>query len=187
MQPAINSLETLSDLFQEVDGNYRLFDMGCRLSKLSVKDFNDFEHSQKPYALPWLKHAWIGILLWQTEQQHAVPTIWFLKFPLDEQGYLIQASRDEFLSQLLETIGTNMLDQKESAAMADKLQHSNLAFTPDQDRMAAFNAQARALLKQPESDFYQPVRDYIMAPGHSEGWQELGLQGFADLVSRVPD
>jgi len=187
MQPAINSLETLTDLFKEVDGHYRLFDMGCRLSKLSVKDFNDFELSQKPYALPWLKHAWIGILLWQTEQQHAAPTIWFLKFPLDEQGYLIQASRDEFLSQLLETIGTNMLDQKESAAMADKLQHSNLAFTPDQDRMAAFNAQARALLKQSASDFYEPVRDYIMASGHSEGWQELGLQGFADLVSRVPD
>ena len=187
MQPTINSLATLSDLFKEVDGHYRLFDLGCRLSKLSVKDFNEFELGHKPYELPWLKHAWIGILLWQTEQQHAAPTIWFLKFPLDEQGYLIQASRDEFLNQLLDTIGTNMLDQKQSAAMADKLQHSNLAFTPDQDRMAAFNAQAKALLKQPASDYYIPVRDYIMASGHAEGWQDLGLQGFADLVSRVPD
>ena len=35
--------------------------------------------------------------------------IWFLKFPLDEQGLLVQAARDEFLSMLLERVGESML------------------------------------------------------------------------------
>ena len=187
MQPAIESLQTLTDLFKEVGGQYRVFDMGCRLSKLSVSQFTDFETCKKPYPLPWLKHAWIGILLWQNQQQEAAPTIWFLKFPLDEQGFMIQASRDEFLNQLLDTIGTNMLDKEESAALADKLQHSNLAFTPDQDRMAAFNAQARSLLKQPASEFYQPARDYLLGEDLSTGWEALGVQGFADLAQRMED
>ena len=187
MQPAIHSLRTLSDLFKEVGGHFRLFDMGCRMSKLGVKDFHDFEACQKPYTLPWLKHAWVGIVLWHSEQQAAAPTIWFLKFPLDEQGYLIQAARDEFLNQLLEAIGTNMADRQESSAMADKMQHSSLAFTPDQERMAAFNAQVRALLKQPVSSYYEPVRSYILATEYSKGWQELGLQGFVDLAQRLPD
>ena len=187
MQPAIESLQTLSDLFNQVDGHYRIFDIGCRLKKLSTTEFSAFENSQKPYPMPWLRHAWVGILLWQNERQEAAPTIWFLKFPLDEQGFLIQAARDEFLNQLLETIGTNMLDQQESAAIGDKLQHSNLAFTPDQERMAAFNACARRVLKQPASAYYSAVRDYILAAKPSDEWQQLGVQGFADLVQRLED
>ncbi|MDP6968157.1 MAG: DUF3549 family protein [Gammaproteobacteria bacterium] len=187
MQPAINSLQTLSDLFNQVDGHYRIFDIGCRLTKLTATQFHAFENSQKPYPLPWLRHAWLGILLWQTQRQEAAPTIWFLKFPLDEQGYLVQAARDEFLNQLLETIGTNMLERQESAAIGDKLQHSNLAFTPDQERMAAFNAQARSLLKQSPSAFYQPVRQYILAAKQGDNWQQLGIQGFADLAQRLVD
>ena len=182
MQPAIDSLQTLSDLFKQVGGHYRIFDMGCRLTKLSATQFYEFEQSQKPYPLPWLRHAWVGILLWQTARQEAAPTIWFLKFPLDEQGYLIQAARDEFLHQLLATIGTNMLDQQESAAISDSLQNSHLAFSPDQDRMAAFNAHARSLLKQPASAFYEPVRQYMVADKRGVKWQELGIQGFADLA-----
>ena len=187
MQPAIESLQTLSDLFNQVDGHYRIFDVGCRLKKLSTTEFSAFENSQKPYPMPWLRHAWVGILLWHNDRQAAAPTIWFLKFPLDEQGFLIQAARDEFLNQLLETIGTNMLDQQESAAIGDKLQHSNLAFTPDQERMAAFNACARRVLKQPASAYYSAVRDYILAAKPSDEWQQLGVQGFADLVQRLED
>lgn len=187
MQPAIESLQTLSDLFNQVDGHYRIFDIGCRLAKLSTAEFSAFENSQKPYPMPWLRHAWVGILLWQNDRQEAAPTIWFLKFPLDEQGFLIQAARDEFLNQLLETIGTNMLDQQESVAIGDKLQHSNLAFTPDQERMAAFNACARRVLRQPTSSFYVPVRDYFLSAKPNDAWQQLGVQGFADIVQRLGD
>ena len=185
MQPAIESLQTLSDVFKHVDGHYRIFDMGCRLTKLSATRFYEFENSKKPYPLPWLRHAWVGILLWQTACQEAAPTIWFLKFPLDEQGFLIQAARDEFLHQLLATIGANMLDQQASAALSDSLQKSHLAFSPDQDRMAAFNACARSLLKQAASAFYQPVRQYMLADKQGDKWQELGIQGFADLAQHL--
>ena len=184
MQP----METLSDLLQQLQGQYRIYDMGCRLSKLSSTDFKAFEEGQKAYPLPWLRHAWVGILSWSPrtpEHKVSSPTIWFLKLPLDERGLLIQAARDEFLNQLLETIGTNMLDQQASTEWAEQLKHSNLAFTPDQARMAAFHAQASLALEQPASSYYSAVRSYMSNENSQQHWQELGLQGFADFAMRL--
>ncbi len=184
MQP----METLSDLLQQLQGQYRIYDMGCRLSKLSSTDFKKFEEGQKAYPLPWLRHAWVGILSWSPTSPKlgaSSPTIWFLKLPLDERGLLIQAARDEFLNQLLETIGTNMLDEQASAEWAEQLKHSNLAFTPDQARMAAFHAQASITLEQPASRFYPAVRSYMSSEDSQQNWQELGLQGFADFAMRL--
>jgi len=184
MQP----METLSDLLQQLQGQYRIYDMGCRLSKLSSADFKAFEEGRKAYPLPWLRHAWVGILSWSPktlEQKITTPTIWFLKLPLDERGQLIQAARDEFLNQLLETIGTNMLDQKASSEWAEQLKHSNLAFTPDQARMAAFHAQASLTLEQGASNFYADVKSYMESDTPERSWQELGLQGFADFAMRL--
>lgn len=184
MQP----METLSDLLQQLQGQYRIYDMGCRLSKLSSTDFKKFEEGQKAYPLPWLRHAWVGILSWSAKSPKlgaSSPTIWFLKLPLDERGLLIQAARDEFLNQLLETIGTNMLDEQASAEWAEQLKHSNLAFTPDQARMAAFHAQASITLEQPASRFYPAVRSYMSSEDSQQNWQELGLQGFADFAMRL--
>lgn len=184
MQP----METLSDLLQQLQGQYRIYDMGCRLSKLSSTDFKKFEEGQKAYPLPWLRHAWVGILSWSPKSPKLTassPTIWFLKLPLDERGLLIQAARDEFLNQLLETIGTNILDEQASAEWAEQLKHSNLAFTPDQARMAAFHAQASITLEQPASRFYPAVRSYMSSEDSQQNWQELGLQGFADFAMRL--
>jgi len=184
MQP----METLSDLLQQLQGQYHIYDMGCRLSKLSSTDFKKFEQGQKAYPLPWLRHAWVGILSWSAKSPKlgaSSPTIWFLKLPLDERGLLIQAARDEFLNQLLETIGTNMLDEQASAEWAEQLKHSNLAFTPDQARMAAFHAQASITLEQPASRFYPAVRSYMSSEDSQQNWQELGLQGFADFAMRL--
>ena len=184
MQP----METLSDLLQQLQGQYRIYDMGCRLSKLSSTDFKKFEEGQKAYPLPWLRHAWVGILSWLPKSPKlgaSSPTIWFLKLPLDERGLLIQAARDEFLNQLLETIGTNILDEQASAEWAEQLKHSNLAFTPDQARMAAFHAQASITLEQPASRFYPAVRSYMSSEDSQQNWQELGLQGFADFAMRL--
>ncbi|MCO4837515.1 MAG: DUF3549 family protein [Oceanospirillaceae bacterium] len=184
MQP----VETLSDLLQQLQGQYRIYDMGCRLGKLSSTDFKTFEEGRKAYPLPWLRHAWVGILSWSPktpEEKLTTPTIWFLKLPLDERGQLIQAARDEFLNQLLETIGTNMLDKKASGQWAEQLKHSNLAFTPDQARMAAFHAQASLTLEQPASSFYPAVKEYMAKDTEHQSWQELGLQGFADFAMRL--
>ncbi|WP_443631724.1 DUF3549 family protein [Candidatus Njordibacter sp. Uisw_056] len=184
MQP----METLSDLLQQLQGQYRIYDMGCRLSKLSSTDFKKFEEGQKAYPLPWLRHAWVSILSWSPKSlklQASSPTVWFLKLPLDERGLLIQAARDEFLNQLLETIGTNMLDEQASSEWAEQLKHSNLAFTPDQARMAAFHAQASITLDQPASRFYPAVRSYMSSEDSQQNWQELGLQGFADFAMRL--
>ena len=181
-------MRTLSDLLQQLQGQYRVYDMGSRLSKLSAADFKAFEEGHKAYPLIWLRHAWVGMLSWSPTSPASkafTPTIWFLKLPLDESGQLIQAARDEFLNQLLETIGTNMLDQQASADWAKQLKHSNLAFTPDQARMAAFHAQASLILEQPTSSFYGAVQDYMTSQTPEHNWQQLGLQGFADFAMRL--
>lgn len=181
-------MQTLSDLLQQLQGQYRVYDMGARLSKLSTIAFRAFEEGHKAYPSPWLRHAWVGILSWSPQTpvtKSSTPTIWFLKLPLDERGQLIQAARDEFLNQLLETIGTNMLDRQASADWAEQLKHSNLAFTPDQARMAAFHAQASLTLEQPPSSFYAAVQDYMTSPTPQQNWQQLGLQGFADFAMRL--
>ena len=43
MQP----MDTLSDLLQHLQGHYRIYDMGCRLSKLSTADFKAFEEGSQ--------------------------------------------------------------------------------------------------------------------------------------------
>ena len=177
MQP----IQTLTDFLNNAAVNYRLFDMGRRVSKLSTDSFHAFEQARTPYPLPFLQQAWIGVLLWspkQTEQQ----IIWFLKLPLDEQGLLVQAARDDFLHRLARCVGDQLLQQNNEQ---DPLKDNPFAFTPDQEKMAAFHAKAGRILKQPTSAFYQPTRDYLSGLRGYDNWQELGLQGIADLCDRL--
>ncbi|MFT6917286.1 MAG: hypothetical protein ACJAWL_003644 [Motiliproteus sp.] len=177
MQP----LQTLSDFIQSTDASCHLFDMGRRVSTLSGASFQRFEQAQTPYPLPYLQQAWIAVLLWNPDQP-LQQVIWFLKLPLDEQGLLVQAARDDFLRRLLRSVGDQGLEQ---LAEQDPLKDNPFAFTPDPGKMAAFHAQAGLLLKQPASAFYQPGRDYLSGLRGYDNWQALGLQGIADICSRL--
>ncbi|MEH6824711.1 MAG: DUF3549 family protein [Motiliproteus sp.] len=177
MQP----LKTLTDFIQSTDASCRLFDLGRRVSPLSSATFHRFEQATIPYPLPFMQQAWIGVLLWnptQTTQQ----VIWFLKLPLDEQGLLVQAARDDFLNRLTRCVGNQLL---QNAAEQDPLKDNPFAFTPDPEKMAAFHAQAGLILDQSASAFYQPSRDYLSGLRGYDDWQALGLQGIADICSRL--
>ncbi len=177
----MQTIQTLTDFLNASNVSFRLFDMGRRVTKLSSETFCHAEQARIPYPLPYLKHAWIGILLWnpkQTDQQ----IIWFLKLPLDEQGLLVQSARDDFLHRLARCVGDQLLDK---AVEQDSLKDNPFAFTPDQDKMAAFHAKAGLILRQPPSAFYQPTRDYLSGLRGYDAWQNLGIQGIADLCSRL--
>ncbi|MFT5721666.1 MAG: hypothetical protein ACI9W6_001982 [Motiliproteus sp.] len=177
MQP----LQTLSDFIQSTDASCHLFDMGRRVSTLSGASFQRFEQAQTPYPLPYMQQAWIAVLLWNPDQP-TQQVIWFLKLPLDEQGLLVQAARDDFLNRLLRAVGNQGL---EKLSEQDPLKDNPFAFTPDPGKMAAFHAQAGLLLNQPASAFYQSGRDYLSGLRGYDHWQALGLQGIADICSRL--
>lgn len=170
----------LTHLLQHQDNRLRIFDMGRRVSKLPVDLFTRIEQQQIPYPSPFLHQAWIGLLLWNPKHKDQ-NLIWFLKLPLDEQGYLIQAARDDIVNRLLQ----NALDQGE--AQEDALKDNPFAFTPDAEKMAVFHALAARTLAQPGSSYYANVRDYLHGRQPLDSWQTLGLQGLADYVMRLDE
>ncbi len=71
----------LTQLLQHDDNRLRIFDMGRRISKLPIDTFTRVEQNRIPYPLPFLHHAWVGLLLWNPSAKDQ-NLIWFLKLPL---------------------------------------------------------------------------------------------------------
>ncbi len=179
----MTTIQTLTDFLRATDASFRFFDLGRRLSKLPVESFLKFERTEIPYPLPHLRQAWIAVLLWNPKQsgQHL---IWFLKLPLDEQGKLVLAARDDFLQRLARSVSGNLLEQ---SAEEDPLKDNPFAFTPADDKMAAFHARATQILKQSPSGYYEPARQYLAGVTPRDQWQTLGLQGLADICARLDE
>lgn len=182
----MSDITTLTDFLDKTGANLRVFDMGRRVSLVSANTFSRFEQCELPYPQPYMYHARLGILFWypQAPEQHF---IWFLQFPLDEQGFIIQAARDDFLKRLLETIGQNAKDMSaEENQQAQNLMKDNpLAFTPDQERIAIFNAKAKLALGQPASRFHDQAEEYFTGQRDMDDWEDVGLQGIADFTVRL--
>lgn len=113
----IGQINTLGKFLRQSGAKYRVFDMGRRVCKLTPEQFVSFDNCQRPYPYPFKRFAQIGIIFWHP--QHAENQyVWFLQFPLDEQGLLIPDARDAFLMMLLERLGEAML----AAADGEKIQ-----------------------------------------------------------------
>lgn len=176
-------LTTISQLLQESDIAFRVFDMGRRVSKLTSDPFEKFEQGVIPYPQPYLHHAWLAFLLWHPRNK-AQNIVWFLKFPLDEQGFLIQAVRDDFLNRLSKNM-QQIAEQPEALPQNDALKDNPFAFTPDQEKMAVFNARARQATDQPVSTYHSAAKAYFIGQSDWNNWPELGLQGIADLITTL--
>lgn len=167
---------TIGELVSKSGAQMRVFDMGRRIEEISLQDFASFEQMATPFASPYLKHAWLGILSWNPEQpgQH---NIWFLKLPLDEQNILQPGFRDGFIQHWLRV-----------AANPDK-EHGEAPCTykPDPSRMAYFHALALQTLGQPVTQFYSTARAYLSGDIGWDNWQQLGLQGLAEVVARLDE
>jgi hypothetical protein len=181
---AIDTISTLSEFLRQSGVKYRVFDMGRRVVKLSADEFFSFEQATQPYPYPFKKSALFGLVFWNEEQTDN-RYIWFLNFPLDEQGLLIQAARDEFLAMVLERVGECMLASDKSEEIEGALKDSPYAFKPREDRMAAFNAQVTHDLALKPSAYFDDVNAYFSGETTFDNWQSLGMQGFADFAARM--
>ena len=174
-------ITSIGQFLQSMGLQARYFDMGRQITEIGSSKFQQFEHQESAYPTPYLHHAWFALLLWDAEAVDT-PLLWFLKFPLDEQGKLVLAERDQFLKQLLVALGSNLEATKQGKQLAAVLEGNPYVFTPAPERQAAIHARVNLLLKRPPSDHYQAAVHYLS--GNLNHWQELGVQGLADLAVR---
>lgn len=183
---ADTTINTIRSFLHQSGAKYRVFDMGRRVVKISADQFIAFENANKPYPYPLQRTAHFGIIFWNpaVAEQHY---IWFLKFPLDEQGLLVQATRDEFLVMLLDRVGECMLAAADGKMMEGALKDSPYTFKPSEDKMAAFNAQASYSLGLKASAYYDDALAYFTGTSDVNDWHKLGKQGVADVATRLDD
>ncbi|PAY01525.1 hypothetical protein CKO50_09325 [Pseudoalteromonas sp. HM-SA03] len=173
-------ISTLGELLTNAGTQWRVYDMGRRITKIDKKQFAQIESAQVPYPYPLGGHAIMAIQFWDNEAT-ADPYVWFLKFPLDEQSKLIIASRDHFASMVLEALGTQLTGE----AAQGKLDNNPYVFTPNANKLAAFNALLKRELNRPASQYYEHAELYFSRELGFERWQEIALQGIADFALRL--
>lgn len=184
MSTTSSHISSISALFNLSDSQYRVYDIGRRVDKISKEQFEQIESAQLPYPFPSQGHAFLAIAFWQ--KQSNTPYLWFIKLPLDEQGLLNQGARNHFIAIIVEALGgdlsVNPTEQQEAL-----LKKNPYLFTPAQYKLAAVNSIVSVALKQPESKFYQPAINYLSGINGWDAWQEVGVQGLSDFVVRLND
>lgn len=181
-----DKISTLSEFLHQSGAKYRVFDLGRRVAKLSPDEFVSFEWAKKPYPYPFQRSALFGVIFWHPDAADK-QYVWFLKFPLDEQGLLLQSARDEFLVMILERVGECMLAAADGQQIEGALKDSPYTFTPREDKMAAFNAHATRSLSLPPSQFFKDAQAYFTGKRPLDSWDTLGMQGVAEVAVRVDD
>jgi hypothetical protein len=156
--------------------------MGRRITKIDRKQMLEVEQAKTRYPLPYQQQMWSGWLFWD-EARGDDPLIWFLRFPLDEQGLLNQAARDAFLQHLLERVGQR-LNASENEALDQSLADSPYTFRPRDDRLAIFHAKAACAWQREPSRFYPHAREYLRGEVGFDQWAFVGIQGLADVAAR---
>lgn len=175
----------LSQYLTSLDGQYRIFDVGRRIRKLDKQQFAQFESLAIPYPFPYLQHAWLVLYISQPNQPEN-ETLWFLKWPLDEQGKLIPYVRDDLVSRLLRLSEKPLVVDGE---IEDPLKDNPFSFNPDDVRRANIHAMIHSQLHRKPSSHYETAVNYLKAGTLNKdalnNWQTLGLQGIADVAARM--
>ena len=184
----MKKFDSISHFLESGDFQYRIYDMGRKVWEIPSSEFKAIENQENKYPYPFQQKAWLALLFWPSNKEDEA-VIWFLQFPIDELGFLKQASRDTFLIGLLEQTGLNIQAKQKGKKTQDGLAESPFAYKPREDRLAMFHAIATKILKQDPSQYYQYAHDYLKlksdgGPGY-EQWQFLGLQGLADVIARL--
>lgn len=172
----------LLDLLNTAGTEIRIFDLGRRVSQLSTDQFKLIEQAQMHYPAPYMHLAFVGILIWNPANR-SENAVWFLKLPLDEQGFLVQAARDDLVSRLV----TNVVNHKSGEPLPeDALKDNPFAYKPEQEKMAMFHSQAAIEMQQHASQYFEFAQQYFDGQLDAERWPDLALQGIADYAARLP-
>lgn len=176
-------MSTIAELLTLGGCQFKAYDLGRRVTKLSRASYLAFEQGAAPYPAPIQGHACFALVFSKPDQAQS-PFIWLLKFPLDEQSKLQFAARDEFLRMVIEALGNDIANAEIDT---EALNNHPYAFKPSQEKLALLNARIRHELHQSASLYYESAFSYFCQTPTAEGWQALGLQGIADLAVRVEE
>ncbi|WP_037027126.1 DUF3549 family protein [Psychromonas aquimarina] len=177
------SINTLTEFLQESKCQFRVYDLGRKVSRISSSVFKKIAHNEQPYPYPIQQHAYIALTFWQNSAQKE-HFIWFLKMPLDEQGLMKIPAQSSFIRMVVEAIGED-LTADISKKLQERLAGNPFVFKPGAEKLAIFNAAVNAAFIRPPSSFYQGAVHYFSGAAGWNNWQELGIQGIADLTARL--
>ncbi len=177
-------ISTLLEFLGSVANLPTILDMGRRVTPIPPEDFLRFEKTEIPYPLPLQQQAWMAFLLGNSNDT-TERLVWFLRFPLDEQGKLVQAARDDFMHRLLEQIGENAEALKQGKDLEKAVEGNPYSFKPRDDRLAVFHAMASRLLGDEASRYLAHARGYFSGSLGWDQWPFVGYQGIADMAARA--
>ena len=178
----MTQIPSILELLALSGSQFRLYDIGRKIDKISSDDFDKIEKNQIPYPYPAQGHACIAIAFWQEKTQQSY--LWFVKLPLDERGLLNQGARTHFVAIIVEALGSD-LSVDPSQQQEELLKNNPYHFTPAQYKLASLNSIINLELKHPASEHYQNCADYFSGKLGWDNWQNIGVQGLADYVSRL--
>ncbi|MCP5078828.1 MAG: DUF3549 family protein, partial [Psychromonas sp.] len=178
------NINTLTEFLQQAQCQFRVYDLGRKVTKISNSAFQKITENQLPYPYPIQQHAYIALTFWQVNKNQQDHFIWFLKLPVDEQGLLKITAQTSFIKMVIEAMGEDL-----TVDISDKLQErlaSNpFVFKPAAEKLAIFNAIMNTNFVRPASSFYPAAQQYFSGQKQWHEWQELGIQGIADLSARL--
>ncbi|MFM2485842.1 DUF3549 family protein [Celerinatantimonas yamalensis] len=179
----MKALATLSEILTLAGSQFKVYDMGRRISVIDTQSFYAMETAARPYPAPIAGQARFALCFWslQTPEQ---PYIWFLQFPVDELGFIKLAARDQFLRLVISTLGDD-LRQTPDEAHSKALASHPCIFRPNDEKQAYFNARLKVDLELPASKYYEHAQAYLSGQIGWENWASVGLQGLADVVARL--
>mgnify|MGYP002335783292 FL=1 len=125
----MSTIDTISELITLSGSQFRVYDIGRRIDKISKADFEKIEHNQLPYPYPMQGHAHLALAFWQKSSK--TPYIWFVKLPLDERGLLNQGARNHFIAIIVEALGSD-LTVDPTQKQEELLKNNPYNFTPAQ-------------------------------------------------------
>ncbi|MGF1760554.1 DUF3549 family protein [Photobacterium sagamiensis] len=177
----MDTFHTLTQLLDNAGCQYKIFDLGRRVSEIDTEQFKAVEENRQPYPWPLQQHAHLSISFWQNGNP---PWIWFLRLPLDERGLLKQAAVGDFIKYVIEAMGAT-LNAEPTEEEQQKLATNPYTFKPNDDKMAIFHAQLRQQLSLPASQYYEHAQHFLSGALGWDQWQGVGLQGLADVCARM--
>ncbi|MDX1304029.1 DUF3549 family protein [Photobacterium sp.] len=177
----MDTFHTLTQLLDNAGCQYKIFDLGRRVSEIDIEQFKAVEENRQPYPWPLQQHAHLSISFWQNGNP---PWIWFLRLPLDERGLLKQAAVGDFIKYVIEAMGAT-LNAEPTEEEQQKLAQNPYTFKPNDDKMAIFHAQLRQQISLPASQYYEHAQHFLSGALGWDQWQGVGLQGLADVCARM--
>jgi hypothetical protein len=174
----MSQINTISEFLLHAGTNYRIFDMGRAIRPIDSQLFLNIELGSIAAPYPRQQHAWFGIIFF-TPNLNQEYYIWFIKLPLDEQGLVMSAARQQFLQIVVDALG-QQLDKNAN----NQLPENPFTFVPAQQLRADFNSISRQAVGLPPSQHHELAVQYVQSPQIVE-WQKISIQGIADVLAFI--